>query len=79
MGIKIDCTKKVKHLSVAYCQLIEIAKALLENSRVLILDEPTAPLTNNEVDILFRVLEKLRKHGIVMIYISHRLEEVFRL
>ncbi len=79
MGIKIDCTKKVKQLSVAYCQLIEIAKALLENSRVLILDEPTAPLTNNEVDILFRVLEKLRKHGIVMIYISHRLEEVFRL
>ena len=79
MGIKIDCTERIKNLSVAYCQLVEIGKALLENSRILILDEPTAPLTNNEVDILFRVLEKLKKNDIVMIYISHRLEEVFRL
>lgn len=79
MGIKMDCTAKIKDLSVAYCQLVEIGKALLENSRILILDEPTAPLTNNEVDILFRVLEKLRSNSIVIIYISHRLEEVFRL
>lgn len=79
MGIKIDCTERIKNLSVAYCQLVEIGKALLENSRILILDEPTAPLTNNEVDILFRVLENLKNNNIVMIYISHRLEEVFRL
>lgn len=79
MGIKIDCSTKIKDLSVAYCQLVEIAKALLEDSKILILDEPTAPLTNNEVDILFRVLEKLKSNNISMIYISHRLEEVFRI
>ena len=79
MGIKIDCKERIKNLSVAYCQLMEIGKALLENSRILILDEPTAPLTNNEVDILFRVLEKLKKNDIAIIFISHRLEEVFRL
>jgi len=79
MGIEIDCNTRVKKLSVAYCQLVEIAKALLEDSRILIMDEPTAPLTNSEVGILFRVLEQLRKKNITIIYISHRLEEVFRL
>jgi ribose transport system ATP-binding protein len=79
MGVDIDVTSKIKDISVAYCQLVEIAKALLEESRLLILDEPTAPLTNVEVEILFKVLAKLKKSGISMIYISHRLEEVFRL
>lgn len=79
IGIQIDCSAKIKNLSVAYCQLVEIAKALLENSKVLILDEPTAPLMNNEVEILFRVLQRLKQSGISIVYISHRLEEVFRL
>lgn len=79
MGVNIDCQAKIKDISVAYCQLVEIAKALLEESKLLILDEPTAPLTNAEIDILFRVLAKLKADGISMIYISHRLEEVFRM
>lgn len=79
MNIRIDCTAKIKDISVAYCQLVEIAKALVEDSRLLILDEPTAPLTEKEIEILFRVLSNLREKGISMIYISHRLEEVFRL
>lgn len=79
MNIAIDCEAKIKDISVAYCQLVEIAKALLEQSRVLILDEPTAPLTNNEINILFKVLGRLREKGISMIYISHRLEEIFRM
>jgi ribose transport system ATP-binding protein len=79
MGVKIDPLAKIKNLSVAYCQLIEIAKALLDNSKLLILDEPTATLTNTEVEILFRVLEKLKAGDIALIYISHRLEELFRL
>lgn len=79
IGVKIDCCAKIKNISIAYCQLVEIAKALLENSRILILDEPTAPLMNNEVEILFRVLRKLKGTGISIIYISHRLEEVFRI
>ena len=79
MGISINCNSKIRTLSVAYCQLVEIAKALLEDSKLLILDEPTAPLTNNEIEILFQVLEKLKMKGISMIYISHRLEEIFQI
>lgn len=79
MGVSIDCTKKIKDLSVAYCQLVEIAKALLENSQVLILDEPTAPITNKEVELLFQVIRKLKAEGIAIIYISHRLEEIFQI
>jgi ABC-type sugar transport system ATPase subunit len=79
MGVSIKAEAKIKSLSVAYCQLVEIAKALLDNSRLLILDEPTATLTNNEVEILFRVLDKLKRNGISLIYISHRLGEIFRL
>ncbi|MDR1898655.1 MAG: sugar ABC transporter ATP-binding protein [Treponema sp.] len=79
MGVVIKAQAKIKYLSVAYCQLVEIAKALLDNSKLLILDEPTATLTNNEVEILFRVLGKLKRSGISLIYISHRLEEIFRL
>jgi ribose transport system ATP-binding protein len=78
-GVEIDPTVKLKYLSVAYCQLVEIAKALLENSKFLILDEPTAALTNTEVEILFQVLSQLKANGISMIYISHRMNEVFRL
>lgn len=79
MDISIDCNAKIKDISVAYCQLVEIAKALLEESKLLILDEPTAPLTTKEIEILFQVLMKLKKKGISMIYISHRLEEIFRI
>lgn len=79
MGVDIDCTERIKDISVAYCQLVEIAKALLEDSRLLILDEPTAPLTTKEIEILFRVLGKLKGRGISMIYISHRLEEIFQI
>ncbi len=79
MGVDIDCTEKIKDISVAYCQLVEIAKALLEDSRLLILDEPTAPLTTKEIELLFRVLGKLKDRGISMIYISHRLEEIFQI
>jgi len=79
MGVKVDVTAKIKDISVAYCQLVEIAKTLIEESKLLILDEPTAPLTNNEVELLFNVLDKLKAQGISMIYISHRLEEVFRI
>lgn len=79
MGIKVDCSQRIKDISVAYCQLVEIAKALLENSRILILDEPTAPLTKSEIELLFKVLNRLKQKGICMIYISHRLNEVFQL
>ena len=69
----------VSNLSVAYMQLIEIAKAVSRNSKVLILDEPTASLTNAETDILFTLIRKLKEKGTSIIYISHRLSEVFAL
>lgn len=79
MGVPMDSRVKIKELSVAQNQLVEIGKALIENSKVLILDEPTAPLSNNEVSILFEVLRKLRSKGIAIIYISHRLDEIFQI
>jgi len=79
MGISVDVLKPVSKLPVAFCQLVEIAKALLENSKFIVFDEPTAPLTNNEVDVLFKTIEKLKEQGIAIIYISHRMDEIFRI
>ena len=73
----IDVNARVKDLSVAYQQVVEICKALTRNASVLVLDEPTAVLTNTEVKQLFVLIKKLRESGVAIIYISHRLEEVF--
>lgn len=75
----ISATDEVSSLTVAYQQVVEICKALSRNSSVLILDEPTSVLSNNEVVYLFKLLRKLREQGVAIIYISHRLEEVMEL
>ena len=79
LHIKINPRELVKNLSVGYQQMIEIAKAVQQNAKVLIMDEPSAPLTNNEVESMFAVVELMRKKGGSIIYISHRLEEIFKL
>ncbi len=79
LNIKIDPKELVKNLTVGYQQMIEIAKAIQQNAQVLIMDEPSAPLTSNEVENMFKVVELIRKKGVSIIYISHRLEEIFRL
>lgn len=79
LNIKIDPKELVKNLTVGYQQMIEIAKAIQQNAQVLIMDEPSAPLTSAEVESMFAVVELLRKKGVSIIYISHRLEEIFRL
>lgn len=79
LHIKINPKELVKNLTVGYQQMIEIAKAIQQNAQVLIMDEPSAPLTSNEVENMFKVVELLRKKGVSIIYISHRLEEIFRL
>lgn len=77
--LNISPDEKVANLSVGQRQMMEIAKANLKKVNVLILDEPTSALTNNEIDKLFMLMEKLRDEGVSMIYISHRMEEIFAL
>ncbi len=79
LGMKIDLDAVVATLGVATKQMVEIAKALTFESQVLILDEPTAALTSNEVDTLFQTVKRLRGEGRSMLYISHRLDEVFEI
>lgn len=79
LNADIDPTTKVRDLTVAYMQLVEISKALAKNVKLLIMDEPTAPLTDNEVEILFKLVKQLKKDGVSIIYISHRLDEIFEL
>lgn len=78
-GVEIDPTANVGSLSPAMMQIVEIAKAILLNVKILILDEPTAPLTTKETEILFRIIRDLKGRGVAVIYISHRLEEIFEI
>jgi ribose transport system ATP-binding protein len=75
----IDPGAKVGSLSVAYQQVVEICKCLTRNSKVLVLDEPTAVLTFSEIEKLFSVIRQLKSEGVSIVYISHRLEEIFQL
>ncbi|MBA4493986.1 xylose ABC transporter ATP-binding protein [Paenactinomyces guangxiensis] len=79
VGLNISPHAKVSTLGIGQQQLVEIAKALSKDARVLILDEPTAALTETEVEILMEILQQLRKKGVTCIYISHKMPEVFRL
>jgi ribose transport system ATP-binding protein len=79
LGIAIDVRKPVSELSTAYWQLTEIAKALSVGARVLVMDEPTASLARAETDILFGLIRRLRDRGTAIVYISHRMEEVFEI
>lgn len=76
LGINISTYAMVSSLSVAQQQMVEIAKAISYNSRILVLDEPTATLTDREIDQLFEIVRKLQKKGVGMVYISHRMEEL---
>ena len=75
-GFNIDPRSRVSRLGAADRQLVEITRATLEATRVLVMDEPTSSLTNREVDELFRLIRDLKKRGLAIIYISHRLEEL---
>ena len=76
LGVDISAQALVRDLGVAHKQMVELAKSLSINSRVLIMDEPTAPLTSREIKTLFDTIRMLRSRGVSIIYISHRLEEV---
>ena len=79
LHLAIDPRTPVRNLGIGQQQLVEIAKALSHEARILVLDEPTAALTQTEVESLFRILNKLRERGAGMIYISHKLNEVFQI
>ena len=79
LNSKIDLNEKIKNLGMAQKQMVEIAKALTYDAKVLILDEPSASLTQREVDALFKVIENLKSEGLALVYISHRLEEIFEI
>lgn len=79
IGCDIDSNRLVSTLNVGEKQMIEIAKALTKNARIIIMDEPTTALTDVETENLFKVIENLRKKGIAIIYISHRMEEIFKI
>jgi len=79
LGVKIDPGTRMDELSVGQQQMIEIAKALMVDAKVIIMDEPTAALTQSETEVLFQVVNSLREKGVSIVYISHRMEEIFEL
>jgi ribose transport system ATP-binding protein len=79
MGVEVDPRIMLGDLGTAYWQLTEIAKAMAQDAKVLILDEPTASLAKHEVDALFALVNRLTESGISVIYISHRMDEIFRI
>ncbi|MFN7027030.1 MAG: sugar ABC transporter ATP-binding protein, partial [Pseudorhizobium sp.] len=76
LGVNIDPDTLVRTLSVAQCQMVEIAKALSLDAEVLIMDEPTSSLTEQETSLLFKVIRDLKASGVGIVYISHRLDEM---
>ena len=79
MGVTIDPRGRTRDLPTAQWQLVEIAKALAQEAPILIMDEPTASLTRTETSSLFRIVDGLRNRGLAIVYISHRLEEIFEI
>ena len=79
LGVDIDPTQRMDELSIGQQQMIEIAKALMLDAKVLIMYEPTAALTQSETEVLFKVVNSLRQKGVSIVYISHRMEEIFEL
>src|SRR4029079_13865705 len=79
VGLDVDPGRAIKELGIGQQQLVEIGKALAKKARILVLDEPTAALTESDTARLMRLLVDLRASGVSLIYISHRLEEVFQI
>lgn len=79
LGVDIDPDRPVGSYAPGYMQIVEIAKAISQNVRLLIMDEPTSPLTVSEVSLLFHIIRDLKAKGVTMIYVSHRLEEIFEI
>lgn len=79
MGLDLDPDEKMKNLTVAKMQMVEIIKAVSYNASIVIMDEPTSALTESEVEDLFQIIEDLKSKGVAIIYISHKMDEIFRI
>lgn len=79
LQIEISAAAMMRNLSVAQCQLIEIVKAISVNAKIVIMDEPTSAITNHEIETLFAQIENLKNSGVAVIYISHKMEEIFQI
>jgi L-arabinose transport system ATP-binding protein len=79
IGIEVDPSSKVAALSIGERQMVEIAKAIMADARVIALDEPTSSLSSRESEILFTLIDRLQAKGTIILYVSHRLDEIFRL
>jgi len=79
LGVDLDVRVPVEELSVARQQMVEIVKALSHKSELIIMDEPTSALSEREADTLFQIIKRLKSAGVAVVYISHRLEEIFRI
>lgn len=79
LGVDLDLDEDVKNLSVGQQQMIEIAKSLMTNAEVIIMDEPTAALTEREIEVLFKIIRTLTAKDVAIVYISHRMEEIFKI
>jgi len=79
LEVEIDPDTPVRELSIAYQQIVEITKSISKNVRILVMDEPTAPLTSTEVEALFALVKKLVSQNVTIIYITHRIEELFEI
>ena len=78
-GVEIDVSKKVSDLTIGNQQMVEIARAISQEAELIAMDEPTSSLSQQEIEILFELIEDLREEGIAIIYISHHLEEIFEI
>ena len=79
IGLNLNVQTKAKQLSIAEMQLIEIAKAISNHAKVIIMDEPTSALSDKECELLFKIINDLKSKGVAIIYISHKLDEIFRI
>ncbi|MBA1681392.1 ATP-binding cassette domain-containing protein, partial [Escherichia coli] len=79
LELNVDHYTQLGELGIGHQQLVEIARALSKDTRVLIMDEPTSSLSDNEAEILFNIIEKLKQRGCAVIYISHRMDEIMRI
>ena len=79
LGIEIDVTRPLKNYSTAIQQMVAIARAVSINAKLVIMDEPTSSLDTHEVQVLFRIIRQLKSKGISVIFISHKLDEIFEI